>query len=56
MYFFHSLKLAEALLRAGRRFEFLPLPRVTHQIAEPALREQVWQRVAGFLLTHLGVS
>ena len=50
VYFFQSLKLAEALLRAGRSFDFLPLPRVTHQIADPALREQVWQRVAGFLL------
>jgi dipeptidyl-peptidase-4 len=50
VYFFHSLKLAEALLRAGRSFDFLPLPRVTHQIADPALREQVWQRVSSFLL------
>jgi dipeptidyl-peptidase-4 len=50
VYFFHSLKLAEALLRAGRSFDFLPLPRVTHQIADPALREQVWHRIAGFLL------
>jgi dipeptidyl-peptidase-4 len=50
VYFFHSLKLAGALLRAGRSFDFLPLPRVTHQIADPALREQVWQRVSSFLL------
>jgi dipeptidyl-peptidase-4 len=50
VYFFHSLKLAEALLRAGRSFEFLPLPRVTHQMADPALREQVWQRVTSFLI------
>ena len=53
VYFFHSLKLAEALLRAGRRFAFLPLPRVTHQIADAAVREQVWQRMASFLLTRV---
>ena len=34
VYFFHSLKLADALFRAGRRFEFLPLPGVTHQIGD----------------------
>ncbi len=53
VYFFHSLKLADALVRAGRPFEFLPLPRVTHQLADPIVREQVWRRVAGFLLPKL---
>ncbi|HEY0713677.1 MAG TPA: prolyl oligopeptidase family serine peptidase, partial [Polyangia bacterium] len=53
VYFFHSLKLADALLRAGRAFEFLPLARVTHQLAEPAIREAVWHRVAEFLSRHL---
>ena len=42
VYFFHSLKLADALFRAGKRFDFLPLPRVTHQIADPLVREQLW--------------
>ncbi|HEY0706535.1 MAG TPA: prolyl oligopeptidase family serine peptidase, partial [Polyangia bacterium] len=53
VYFFHSLKLADALVRAGRPFEFLPLARVTHQLAEPAIREAVWNRVAEFLFRHL---
>jgi dipeptidyl-peptidase-4 len=56
VYFFHSLKLADALLRAGRPFDFLPLPRVTHQIGDPALRERVWAAVAEYLLRHLGVA
>jgi dipeptidyl-peptidase-4 len=56
VYFFHSLKLAEALFRAGRPFELLPLPRVTHQIADPRVRERLWARVAGFLLGPLGVA
>jgi dipeptidyl-peptidase-4 len=53
VYFFHSLKLAEALFRAGRAFDFLPLPRVTHQIADPAIRAALWGRVAGYLIDHL---
>jgi dipeptidyl-peptidase 4 len=52
VYFFHSLKLADALFRAGRPFEFLPLS-VTHQLAEAGVRERLWGRVAEFLLSHL---
>jgi dipeptidyl-peptidase-4 len=55
VYFFHSLKLAEALFRAGRRFDFLPLPRVTHQIADAVVRERLWERVVAYLLEPLGV-
>ena len=53
VYFFHSLKLADALFRAGKRFDFLPLPRVTHQIADPLVREQLWAEVARYLLESL---
>ncbi len=56
VYTFHSLKLADALLRAGRPFEYLPLPGVTHQIGDPVVREQVWRRTADFLFAHLGVG
>jgi dipeptidyl-peptidase-4 len=52
VYFFHSLKLADALFRAGRPFDFLPLS-VTHQLAEASVRERLWARVADFLLSHL---
>ena len=56
VYFFHSLKLADALFRAGKRFDFLPLPRVTHQIADPLVREQLWARVARYLMESLRVG
>jgi dipeptidyl-peptidase 4 len=56
VYFFHALKLADALLRAGRPFSFLPLPGVTHQISDAAIRENVWARVAGFLLAELAAA
>jgi dipeptidyl-peptidase-4 len=52
VYFFHSLKLADALLRAGRSFDFLPLPGVTHQIGDTVLRAEVWSRISHFLLSH----
>jgi dipeptidyl-peptidase 4 len=52
VYFFHSLKLADALFRAGRNFEFLPLS-VTHQVPDPVVREQLWSRIAGFLMKGL---
>ena len=52
VYFFHSLKLAAALFRAGRPFEFLPLT-VTHQVPDPVVREQLWSRIAEFLLRGL---
>ncbi len=54
VYFFHSLKLADALLRAGRRFEFLPLPGFTHQIGDATVRAEVWARTGRFLLSHFG--
>jgi dipeptidyl-peptidase 4 len=52
VYFLHSLKLANALFRAGRPFEFLPLT-VTHQVPDPVVREQLWSRIVEFLLKNL---
>jgi dipeptidyl-peptidase-4 len=52
VYFFHSLKLANALFRAGRPFEFLPLT-VTHQVPDPVVREQLWSRITEFLMRGL---
>jgi dipeptidyl-peptidase-4 len=52
VYFFHSLKLADALFRAGRPYEFLPLS-VTHQIPDAVVRERLWQRTVDFLLKNL---
>jgi dipeptidyl-peptidase-4 len=56
VYFFHSLKLADALFRAGRRFELCPLAGVTHQVPDPAVRAQLWARISDFVLRHLGVD
>ncbi|MDX2023960.1 MAG: prolyl oligopeptidase family serine peptidase [Deltaproteobacteria bacterium] len=53
VYFFHSLKLADALLRAGRPFDFLPLPGTTHQIGDAVVRERLWAHVAKYLFDRL---
>lgn len=45
VYFFHSLKLCEALFRAGRPFELLPLPGLTHMVPDPAVKEALYGRI-----------
>jgi dipeptidyl-peptidase-4 len=52
VYFFHSLKLADALFRAGRKYDFLPLS-VTHQVPDAVVRERLWGRVVDFLFANL---
>lgn len=47
--FAHSLKLADALFRAGRPFQLLPLVGLTHQVADPAVREALYARIVEFL-------
>jgi dipeptidyl-peptidase-4 len=53
VYFTNSLKLAEALARAGRPYELLPALGMTHMIADPTASELVWRRTAEFLRSHL---
>jgi dipeptidyl-peptidase-4 len=55
VYFRHTLKLTDALFRAGRDFEVLPLPGITHMYtADPAVTERLWARSAAFFKKHLG--
>ena len=50
VYFFHSLKLANALFRAGREhFQFLPLSGFTHMVADPLVTERVQHLAVDFL-------
>jgi len=39
VFFFHTLKLADALLRAGRPVEILALPGLTHMVPDPTISE-----------------
>ncbi|HEX4611110.1 MAG TPA: prolyl oligopeptidase family serine peptidase [Urbifossiella sp.] len=55
VYYRHTLRLSDALFRAGRPFEALALPGVTHMYsADPVVMERLWSRNAGFFRTHLG--
>jgi dipeptidyl-peptidase 4 len=53
VYFANSIKLVDALEKAGRPFEFMPVASATHQIAQPELAEVVWRRIAEFLRAQL---
>jgi dipeptidyl-peptidase-4 len=54
VYFFNSLKLADALDRAGREWSLLPLPGQTHAVSDPAMMRQVYERAAAFFRRELG--
>jgi dipeptidyl-peptidase-4 len=53
VYFFHSLKLSDALFRAGRPHELLPLSGLTHMVPDPLVTERLWERVMRHFHEHL---
>jgi dipeptidyl-peptidase-4 len=53
VYFFHTLKLADALFRAGKKFELLPLAGLTHLVPDPIVTERLWTRIVDHLLATL---
>ncbi len=56
VYFLHSLKLCDALFRAGKDFEFLPLPGFTHMVPDPLVAKRLYGRIAGFFERHVEES
>ena len=54
VYFVHSLKLCDALFRAGKEFEFLPLSGFTHMVTDPVVTQRLYTRIADFMREHLG--
>ena len=55
VYFFHSLKLADALNRANRSWQMLPIPGETHGVVDAALIRQEYGRTVEFFREHLGL-
>ncbi len=49
VYFAHTLLLADALFRADRRFELVPLVGLTHQVSDPKVREVLYGRIVNFM-------
>jgi dipeptidyl-peptidase-4 len=54
VYFRHTLKLADALFRAGKDFELLPLSSMTHMTPDPVVTERIYSRIVSFFQVHLG--
>ncbi len=46
VYFMHSLKLSNALFRAGKPHALLPLPNFTHMVPEAIVTQRLWERIA----------
>jgi dipeptidyl-peptidase-4 len=53
VYFRHTLKLADALFRAGKDFDLLPLSSMTHMTPDPVVTERLYSRIVGFFQTQL---
>jgi dipeptidyl-peptidase-4 len=53
VYFVHAIKMSDALLRAGRSHDFLPLSGFTHMVAEPDVTLNLHRRIVGFLVDSL---
>jgi dipeptidyl-peptidase-4 len=53
VYFTHSLKLSQALFRAGKPFEFLPLAGFTHLVPDPVVKRALSRRVLEFFRKNL---
>ncbi len=53
VFFLHTLKLADALFKAGKDFDLLPLSGLTHMVPDPATRARLEERIVGFFRKHL---
>jgi dipeptidyl-peptidase-4 len=56
VYFLNSLKLTQALFRAGRPFEFVPLIGFTHMVPDPVVTERLYARIMDFFDEHVGAA
>jgi dipeptidyl-peptidase 4 len=50
----HGLALADALFRAGRPVELVPVAGATHMLPEPLTTARRWERTAAFFRERLG--
>ncbi|WP_223637467.1 S9 family peptidase [Corallococcus sp. EGB] len=53
VYFLHALKLSDALFRAGKPHQFLPLSGLTHMVADPLVMERQYERVIAHFQQNL---
>ncbi len=55
VYFTHALKMSNALFRAGKPHDFLPLSGFTHMVPDPDVTRRLYGRIMGHFQTHLGL-
>ncbi len=53
VYFMHALKMSNALFRAGKHHELLPLSDFTHMVADPLVTRRLYEQITAFLSDHL---
>ena len=53
VYFMHSLKLSDALFRAGKEHDFLPLSGFTHMVPDPLVTTRLYTRIVAYFQKHL---
>lgn len=53
VYFMHSLKMTDALFKAGKSYDFLALPGFTHMVPDPVVTRSLHTRIMNFFDTHL---
>ncbi len=53
VYFMHSMKLSDTLLRAGKPHELLPLAGATHMVPKPDVIHGLYTRIMDFFETNL---
>lgn len=53
VYFLHTLKMAEALFRAGKSYDLLVLPGFTHMVPKPEVTVRLNERIASHFRKHL---
>jgi dipeptidyl-peptidase-4 len=54
VYFRHTLKLTNALFRADKDFDLLPLAGMTHMTPDPVVTERLYGKIAGHFRGRLG--
>ncbi len=53
VYLRHSLELMNALFRAGKSAEFMPLSSFTHMVPDPVVRTRLEERIVEYFKKHL---
>lgn len=54
VYFSHALAMSDALFRAGKPHDFLPLAGFTHMVPDPLVTTRLYTRIVDYLARHLG--